>query len=439
MSAKREVLFIAHRIPYPPDKGDKIRTWRILECFARRFDVHLAAFVDDPADFAHEAFLNNICASVTLARLDPTRARLKSALSLPRGEPLTYGYYRDAGMRAAVRRLRARQLAFEYAFSSSTAPYLEPAVPGRPRIADICDADSEKWREYADAQGFAMRAIYAREYRRLAAAETEIINSFDATLAISDAEGRVLAGREGVARDVLTIGNGVDVDYFSAPTDGAAPADAGDVALVGAMDYKPNVDAALWFAREVWPRVRAARADATFAIVGSKPAAEVKALAGANGISVTGRVADVRPYLARASAVLAPLKIARGVQNKVLEAMAAGRAIVATPAANVGIDAMPDRDILIADDPIRFAAAVLRLLESQELRAEIGKSAQARARADFSWESRLAALDALIDRLIGESDYSSSAGGSGESASMNRATPSRGRRSTEKEKTSGLE
>ena len=398
MTGRREFLFLAHRIPYPPDKGDKIRTYRFLRHLAQRFDVHLAAFVDDPADFAHRGTLAEICASVALVPLNPGAARVRSALSLARGEPLTFGYYRDSRMRRAVAALRARSLAGEYAFSSSMAPYLEPAVAGRPRIADICDADSEKWREYAADASFPLRSVYAREHRRLAAAETRIINRFDLALAISAAEADVLGSRAGVARAIVAVGNGVDAAYFAPTHAPARPPNAADVVFVGAMDYKPNVDAALWFVREVWPLVRAARARATFAIVGAKPTPEIAALNGADGVAVTGRVADVRPYLHHARLVVAPLTIARGVQNKVLEAMAAGKALVATAAANLGIDAAPGAEILIEEDARGFAAAVGRLLGDEALARSLGAAARVRALRDFSWERRLCELDAALDR-----------------------------------------
>lgn len=395
-AARREFLFLAHRIPYPPDKGDKIRTWRFLEHLARRFDVHLAAFVDDHADFAHSARLESVCASVALVGLDPRWARARSAASLLRREPLTFGYYADASMRRAVRQIRAKNLAGEYAFSSSMAPYLAPAIRGRPRIADICDADSEKWREYAQGARGPMKFVYAREHERLACAETAIVNGFDAALAISAAEGELLAGRKGVRRPLIAVGNGVDTDYFAPGAAHPAPVRSGDIVFVGAMDYKPNADAALWFARAVWPLIRAARPAATFSIVGADPTPAVAMLGSLEGIAVTGRVGDVRPYLDHAGAVVAPLRIARGVQNKVLEAMAAGKAIVATRAANTGIDAAPDSEILIADEAPDFAGAVLALLENPARARAIGAAARARAVRDFSWSSRLADLDRAL-------------------------------------------
>lgn len=398
MTARAELLFLAHRIPYPPDKGDKIRTFRFLQHLARRFDVHLAAFVDDPADFAHRPLLEGVCASVTLVPLSPRTARLRSAASLLRNEPLTYGYYRDSRMHAAVADLRKRPLAVEYAFSSSMAPYLEPVVAGRARIADLCDADSEKWREYAGDAGWPMSAIYAREHVRLAAAETAIIDSFDVTLAISLAEAEVFRSR-GVRRAPIAIGNGVDTDYF-APRDQPCPPDAADVVFIGAMDYKPNIDAARWFTLEVWPSVLDKRPGASLSIVGAKPHASITALNGAKRVVVTGRVSDVRPYLHRARVVIAPLKIARGVQNKVLEAMAAGKAIVASAAANVGIDAVAGVEIVIADDAREFADAVAGLLGDDERAAALGAAARARAARDLTWMEKLKGLDAAIESAI---------------------------------------
>jgi sugar transferase (PEP-CTERM/EpsH1 system associated) len=396
MSGPDEFLFLAHRIPYPPDKGDKIRSFRLLRHLARRYRVHLAAFVDDPDDFAHQALLEALCASVTLVPLIPSAARLRSAGSLMRGEPLTFGYYRDARLAKAVMDLRARPLAGELAFSSSVAPYLEPAAPDRLRIADLCDADSEKWLEYAKGAGFPMNLVYGREHRRLAAAETAIINSFDTTFAISEAEAAIFEQRPGLKRRVAVLGNGVDTDYF-APASYPRPPDAADIVFTGAMDYKPNIDAAIWFATEVLPQVRARLADASFAIVGARPAPQVAALGGRDGVMVTGRVADVRPYLAHARLAVAPLQIARGVQNKVLEAMASGRPVVASADANVGVGARPDEEIVIAGSASAFAAATIALLEAPERAEAIGAAARARAARDFSWDSKLAALDAVLD------------------------------------------
>lgn len=396
VATKPEILFLAHRIPYPPDKGDKIRSWRLVEHLARRFRVHLAAFVDDPADFAHEAFLNSVCESVFLAPLSPRAARVKSAAGFLTGEPLTFAYYRDAAMARHVERLRARDLAAEFAFSSSMAPYIAAQHGTRPRFVDLCDADSEKWRQYAQEGRGPMRLVYAREAKRLAIAEAAMINWANAAFAVSPAEAGLLNAMPDMRRQVTVCGNGIDSDYFS-PRPLAAPADAAEIVFTGAMDYAANVDAVVWFARDVWPVIRDKAQGARFAIVGANPSKAVRALASLPGVVVTGKVGDVRPWLQHARVAVAPLRIARGVQNKVLEAMAMAKPVVATSAANAGVGARPDTEIIIADEAASFAGAVAALLNDSERAAAIGASARARIVADFRWPARLAAIDAALE------------------------------------------
>jgi sugar transferase (PEP-CTERM/EpsH1 system associated) len=398
MNARPEVLFLAHRIPYPPDKGDKIRSWRILEALARRFDTHLAAFVDDPDDFQHRSFLEGVCASVVLCPLTPSAARFRSAFGLLADEPLSFAYYRDRAMAKAVARLRSRPLAAEIVFSSAMAPYVS-APAGRPRLIDLCDADSEKWRQYAADTRGPMRFVYAREARTLAAQETRMIDWADAAFAASAAEADVLNKRGG-AKQALWFGNGVDADYFSPDAGAPRPPQVADVVFVGAMDYRANVDAVTWFVNEVWPLVRAGAPDAKFTIVGARPALQVQALAEKSGVFVTGRVPDVRPFLRHARAVVAPLRVARGVQNKVLEAMAAGRPVVATSAAAEGVDVEPDQHFLRADDSRSFADAVLKLLGDPALVDSLGARARGRMIERHTWPAQMARFEEALDRVL---------------------------------------
>ncbi len=399
MSARPEILFLAHRIPYPPDKGDKIRSWRLVEHLSRRFRVHLAAFVDDRADFAHDAFLKGVCESVFLVPLDPLAAKARSAAGLVTGEPLSFPYFRDKRMQRHADEMRRRDLAAEFAFSSSMAPYLEPPKGGRPRLVDLCDADSEKWRQYAAETAGPMGAVYAREAERLAAAETAIVNSADAAFAISEGEAAIFNARAGAARRCDWFGNGVDVDYFRPRADWPAPEPSADVVFTGAMDYRANIDAVCWFAADVWPIVRSKEPQARFAIVGARPDKAVKALDGKNGITVTGRVVDVRPYIQHAGAAVAPLRMARGVQNKMLEAMAMARPVVATSGAAEGIDAREGEEFILADSPADFAASVLWLMSERKRGDAIGASARARMKAAYSWPAQFARLDAALARL----------------------------------------
>jgi len=397
MSASH-ILYLAHRIPYPPDKGDKIRSCNTLQHLARRFRVHLCAFADDPCDLRHEAHLKSICETVTLIPLNKKAAILKSATGILSGEPLTLPYYRDAKMRAAVAKARAVGLSVEIAFSSAMAQYIS-AQSNAPRIVDLCDADSAKWSEYARRSSWPMSAIYAREGRLLESEEAKIINWADASFAISEEEADLLGNLDGVQKEVRWFCNGVDAVHF-APDVVARVENRFSCVFTGAMDYWANVDAVCWFARDIWPKVRAARPEATCGVVGSNPTRAIRALDGSNGISVTGRVDDVRPFVERASLVVAPMRIARGVQNKVLEAMAMGKAVVSTPAGLEGIDARIGTEAIVAASPQGFAEEVIRLLDDADAARALGDAARSRILADYQWPAQLARLDAAIDALI---------------------------------------
>lgn len=399
MSGKPELLFIAHRIPYPPNKGDKIRSWRVFEHLRGRFDIHLCAFVDDPADFQHQDFLQERCASLALVPLSPRLARLKSLLGLATGAPLSVAYYRDAAMAAAVRRARARPLAAEYVFSSSMAQYVARSA-GRPRFIDLCDADSEKWRAYAAASRQPMRALYAREGERLRTVERAIIGWAEASFVVSAEEAALFSADISAPGRLDWFGNGVDTDYFSPQGDALKPSDAGDIVFVGAMDYRPNIDAVSWFVDKALPLVRRALPNPIFSIVGARPPPEVTKLSTRPGVRVTGAVADVRPYVQHAGVVVAPLRIARGVQNKVLEAMAMARPVVATTAAATGIEIETGRDFLRADTPLAIADAIVSLLTAPSDAAALGAQARALMVERYAWTRQLRRLDAAFDRCL---------------------------------------
>ena len=392
-----EILFLSHRIPYPPDKGDKIRSWAWLKHLSSRFRVHLACFVDDPRDFVHREFLSTICETVELVPLSPRWSRLKSLRALAAGAPLSFHYFNDQRMRAAVASARARPLAMEFAFSSAMAPFIEAPVSGRKRIVDFCDADAEKWTQYASSAPPMLAQLYAREGRRLAEAETRIANWADASFAISSEEADVFNRRASIGSPVKVLPNGVDADFF-APANAAKAQKEIDIVFTGAMDYRANVEGVLSFVRSVWPLVRASRPGVSFAIVGANPVREILALNGENGVTVTGRVEDVRPWLANAKLVVAPLQVARGVQNKVLEAMAMAKPVVASEEAMTGI-AAPSSAAVTESDPREMADQILALLSDPENRDSIGGAARAFVLRNFSWQAALATLDATLDEL----------------------------------------
>ena len=392
----KDILFLAHRIPYPPDKGDKIRAYNVLRHLAERYRVHLATFIDAPEDVAYVPELERICASVVWQKLSVRRARLRSLAGLLNGAPLTEFYFGDWRLRAAVEQLTAaHRPALVYVFSSAMAPYVADRRGARV-IFDMVDVDLEKWRQYAETSSGPARAIYRREGRTLLALERRAAARADAVLLVSRAEVELFTSlAPEAAANTHHVGNGVDLAYFDPSGAFADPLD-GRPALVftGAMSYRPNVEAMEWFVEHVMPQLRARAIPPCLWIVGSNPSRAVLALAGPD-IRVTGRVPDVRPYLRYAQAAVAPLQIGRGIQNKVLEAMAMGVPVVATPQAREGIDTCSDNEILTATVPAEFAAAIGRVLDGDA--GAIGARARARVARDYGWDASLAGLDRLLD------------------------------------------
>ena len=339
--SREPLLLLVHRIPYPPNKGDKIRSFHLLDYLSRHYWVHLGTFVDDPADFGYLAELAPYCADVHALRLRPRWAQGRALRGLATGAPLTVPYYRSLSMarwvRRTLRRTGSRRLV---AFSAAMAQYLPEPGPGGRRILDLVDVDSDKWRQYAERHQGVMGWVYRREASRLLAYERRQALAFDATLLVSEAEASLFRERAPEASHrIEAVTNGVDTEYFRPDRDYPSPFAAAERPLVftGAMDYWANGDAAAWFAETVLPRIRERFPEAVFYIVGARPTAAVKALERFSGVVVTGGVRDIRPYLAHADLAVAPLRVARGVQNKVLEAFAMDRPVLATGAALDGL------------------------------------------------------------------------------------------------------
>ncbi|MES1925731.1 TIGR03087 family PEP-CTERM/XrtA system glycosyltransferase [Salinisphaera sp. T31B1] len=402
----REVLFLCHRIPYPPNKGDKIRAYHWLRALASRYVVHLGTFVDDPADWSGRDTVQQWCDQTCFRPLVPMRARLRSLNGLRRREALSFAYYRDARMSRWVKQLAARRsLDAVIAFSSTMGPYAL-SVPDVRRVLDFVDVDSDKWAQYARTGTAPMAWVHGREARKLAAAEERLADEFDASVFVSDAEADFFRHRAPQAgARIHAIANGVDADYFSAEAGFdrlSAPGHGARVVFTGAMDYGANVDAVCWFAEKVWPGVRAACADAQFTIVGLRPAARVRALAELDGIEVTGAVADVRPYLAAADVAVAPMRIARGIQNKVLEAFAMGLPVVMTPQAAAGLRPVGPEFADVVEPHQAFADAVLSRFGSNPQTAAAARGYVSRY---YGWPAR---FDELLSLVEGASSTSQS-------------------------------
>ncbi len=396
------ILYLVHRLPYPPNKGDKVRSFHLLKHLAARHRVHLGTFIDDPDDEQYVEALRPLCASMHVERLVPRYARVRSLTGLVRGEPLTLPYYRNANLAAWVERvIRDQRPDAALVFSSAMAQYV-PEVSGLRTLVDLVDVDSAKWTQYAGKHRWPLSWLYAREGRTLFAFERATVRRATHSFLVTDAEVElfVVQAPECVGR-VEAVGNGVNAEFFSPDHGFDSPYDVAETPIVftGAMDYWPNVDAVTWFVSDVLPALVARFPSLRFTIVGMRPTPAVQALAGEH-VVVTGTVADVRPYIAHAAAVVAPLRIARGVQNKVLEAMAMGRPVIASSACAGGIDAAAGTDFLIAASTTDYVEQVLALLTDPPRAATIGAAARRRVLERYGWDARLALIDAYLESNV---------------------------------------
>jgi sugar transferase (PEP-CTERM/EpsH1 system associated) len=399
-SGMADLLFLVQRIPYPPIKGEKIRHLQLRRQLRKSHNVHLGCLVDDPDDVQHIAAVREMCASAHFAEIDRARAKISCLTGLLTGEPLSVVFYRDRGLANWVRHvMETIKPEIIVVCSSNMAPYiLDFRRSGTPCLVDLVDVDSEKWRAYAQTGMVPMNWVYRREWRKVAELEARIARECDASIFVSDEEAALFQKFHPQFRDKIhAVSNGVDLDYFDPVHRFDAPyaKDVANFVFTGTMDYPPNVDAVVWFANEMLPVIRRSLPGAQFHIVGASPAPQVKALESIKGVFVSGRVPDVRAYVAHASACVAPMRIARGIQNKVLEAMAMGRPTVVTADALEGIGAEPGTELLLANDVDDFAKACLACTEPGA--AAIGQAARRRVVQDYAWPQQLEKFDAFLN------------------------------------------
>lgn len=398
-----DVLFLCHRIPYPPNKGDKIRSWNVLGHLARTRRVHVAGFIDDAADFDHVARLREAAGGDVFFTPRMRWRRLgRSALGLLRGQALSVACFADSRLRRWVAEAKARH-AIEnvYVFSSSMAPYaLDAGFRPERCIFDMVDVDSEKWRTYAEQSRLPMSWVYRREAGLLLAEERRAAAVAAATLLVSRAEAELFAAVAPEARaKIKVVENGVDLAYFDPQRSFPSPFAPEDIPLVftGAMDYRPNVEACEWFARTVMPPLLARVPGLRFFVVGANPAPAVTQLERLGFVKVTGRVPDIRPWLAHARVAVVPLLVARGIQNKVLEAMAMACPVVATPVSVAALDVDAGRDLLVAGTSAAFAESVLSIVENPAAARSLSVKARSYVARRRSWPAMLERLDEIAD------------------------------------------
>jgi len=389
-----DILFLAHRVPYPPDRGDKIRSWHILKALCEIADVHVAALCDDSRDMTHLRFLNRHAATIAVfpRHVPRDEAALKALLF---GGSASVRAFANRDLAAYVHDVLGEQdIKTIFAFSGQMGQYVPTDRGARRFIMDFVDMDSAKYAEWGRVNGLAGRANRF-EAKRLLAFEMKTARRADVSTFVSAAEADLFCESTGLGPDkVQVLENGIDLVQY-APEAVAGEPISGRVVFTGQMDYAPNVEAVCDFVRDVWPAVRAARPDASFAIVGRNPTPLVQALA-SDSVIVTGEVPDTRIWLQQAAVVVAPLKLARGIQNKVLEAMAMAKPVVASSAAAQGIDAVAGRELLVVDDAAAQAAAIVHLINNPVDAENVGRAARARVVGRYGWDAQLATLPALV-------------------------------------------
>lgn len=395
-----KILFLTQRVPYPPNKGDKLRSFNEIKYLSQHHDISLVCLADNIADIQYKDELLKYCSSVDIFYLSQVRSKINTAVALFTGTPLTLAHFYSSGLNNVVQqKLQTDIFDLIFVYCSSMAQYVEKLTT-IPRVIDFVDVDSEKWAQYAMYARFPMNLVYRLESHRLRVYEKVIAESFQHCFLVSEKE--VDDFRRLVCPiDTLTpILNGVDLERFH-PS--AEPYDPNVIVFTGAMDYFANVEAVLYFAREILPLIKDKIPKVKFYVVGSNPAAELLSLARNNpNIVVTGYVDQVQPYMAKAAVFVAPMRIARGVQNKILEAMAMGVPVVTTSLGFEGVTADPNNDILIVDEPSIFADSVVSVMENVMLRKILSKTGRIVIQNNYDWNINLEKLDDTLISLSGD-------------------------------------
>jgi sugar transferase (PEP-CTERM/EpsH1 system associated) len=393
-----EILFLCHRIPYPPNKGDKIRSHALLAHLARSHRVHVACFVDDSVDLAYRDEVRNIaggeCLFVQLSKFSKLVGAVKACAT---GQPVTTSYLYSPTIERWISDLSTRiRIDRTVVFSSGMARYVlqHPRLDPSLAIHDMVDVDSDKWRQYSKSIAGPESWIYRREAALLAQFERAAARQFAATLFVSDYEAQTFAAMAPESAErIFSVPNGVDLTRFSR---GAFPNPfpGGELPIVmtGQMDYRPNIDGVEWFSREVLPRLRSDLPGFRFYAVGANPPRSWRN----SGYVTAQQVPDVRPYIQHAAAIIAPLRIARGIQNKVLEAMAMEKPIVATHAATRALAVRPGVELMIESEPAKFAAAVADAIGREDL----GRNARRYVENHHDWRVNLTILDECLARPV---------------------------------------
>jgi sugar transferase (PEP-CTERM/EpsH1 system associated) len=388
-----KILYVCHRFPFPPARGGKIRPFNMIKHLSRTHEVVVASLVRSPQEGEAGRGLSAHCSDYMMGEVTATAAWVRMIVRLPTLAPSSMGYFYAPDLAHRIKvRLREEKFDLIFVHCSSVAPYVSD-VAGIPKILDFGDMDSQKWLSYRSFKPFPLSLGYWLEGRKMEAAEKALARRFDLCTCTTKAELDTLRQFQ-VPTHTDWFPNGVDADYF---TPSAEPYDRNNISFVGRMDYFPNQQAMIFFCDQVLPLIRQRRPAVTLTIIGAEPSAEIRRLGERDGVTVTGTVPDVRDLVRKSAVAVAPLVIARGTQNKIIECMAMGVPVVTSPQAAGGVDGEPDAHFLVAVSAAAYADKVLALMDDSAMRAKYAVAARARVKSHHEWAYSMAKLDGLID------------------------------------------
>ncbi len=393
-----KILYVCHRFPYPPKRGGKIRPFNMIRHLAQQHEVHVCSLARSAQEAEEGKGLREHCAHTECAIVSEPWQTLRMIVRLPLPTPSSMGYFYSPELKARIHALHAEhRYDLIFVHCSSVAQYVED-ITDAVKVLDYGDMDSQKWLEYAHYKPFPLNLGYWWEGSKMARAERRLAAKFDyctATTKMELATLRELA--PGVASDWFP--NGVDSTFFS--PDGSAY-DPDTISFIGRMDYYPNQECMLRFCKDVLPKIQARRPSAKLVIVGAEPSPEILALGKLAGVTVTGSVPEVQPYVRRSAVMVAPLAIARGTQNKILEALAMGVPVVTSSLAADGVDCLAGEHLLVADRPDEIADSVLSLMQDAGKRQRLSEAGRARMLSHHHWPHSMQRLDAILQAAIAE-------------------------------------
>ncbi len=391
---KPKLLMVTHRLPFPPDKGERIRSWHMLQYLSDQYDIHLACPVDAPVNLEAWRALKNVTADLAFYPIGKRARFLRALRSAVSGNSLTQKMFYSPSLAQTINHWCSdHQFHAALAVCSSAAPYIADLdIPTK--VLDLVDVDSAKWSDYAQNTDPLRQLVYSFEARRLKKYERQLASRFDRIVVTTFTEAQIY-NKIAPDTNVTVVHNGVDLDYFKPHTSKPQPV----AIFTGVLNYRPNVQGIKWLAKEVWPDVRRAVPNATLQIVGRDPNKTIRQLRHIDGIQVIGPVKDIREYLGNATLAVAPLQIARGIQNKVLEAMAMQKPVIATPQAVQGIGAKNGKHFYTANTPSDWIMRLASILQNPKQSQHISKSARQFVESNRQWNHCLQPLTQTLSPI----------------------------------------